>query len=268
MYCLPVFFHRCAHYRRYGQRLNPLASLGYRWGTADIEGEQIVREIKAFIGQVAGAFTIAGVIAGVMPALADSTEARCDFYPKGSDQVSKSLKCQFSQRQGWITLSTDDATYELEPVGDDPGTFKDNAGLPVYRQSGLGDQGQIFRFEDKAIYVYWDTAPLDPSVAGENSPTAPFSIADFDATTVLRCLAAGASKFGSCPAGILRMDDGQATVVVQNQKGDQFTINFMSDYVNATNREVAATLKGNTWTVTDVATGEVYEVPLAAIEGG
>ena len=54
---------------------------------------------------------------------------------------------------------------------------------------------------------------------------------------------------------------------MQNQLGEQFSINFMSDYVNATNREVDAVLEGDTWTVT-VANGEVYEVPLAAIEGG
>ena len=63
------------------------------------------------------------------------------------------------------------------------------------------------------------------------------------------------------------MEDKQASIVVQNPKGEQFTINFMKDYVNATNREVTATLDGDTWTVT-VANGEVYEVPLAAIEGG
>ena len=40
-----------------------------------------------------------------------------------------------------------------------------------------------------------------------------------------------------CPAGILRMEDKQASVVVQNQLGEQFTINFMQDYVNAANRE-------------------------------
>ena len=75
------------------------------------------------------------------------------------------------------------------------------------------------------------------------------------------------TEFSSCPAGILRMEGGQASIVVQNQKGEQFTINFKSDYVNATNREVDARLEGDTWIVT-VENGEVYEVPLAAIKGG
>ena len=63
------------------------------------------------------------------------------------------------------------------------------------------------------------------------------------------------------------MEGGQASIVVQNRQGEQFTINFMTDYVNATNREVDAKLDGDTWTVT-LENGEVYEVPLAAIEGG
>ena len=63
------------------------------------------------------------------------------------------------------------------------------------------------------------------------------------------------------------MEGGQASIVIQNQLGEQFTINFMSDYINAANREVEAELEGDMWTV--IINGEeVYEVPLAAIEGG
>ena len=69
------------------------------------------------------------------------------------------------------------------------------------------------------------------------------------------------------PAGILRMEDGQASVVIIGPATKQFTINFMKDYVNATNREVEALLTEGTWVVS-VSNGEVYEVPLAAIEGG
>lgn len=201
------------------------------------------------------------------PAMADSTEARCDIYPKGSDQASDMLPCVFSQRQGHVTIQREDGVlHDLTPVGDSPGNYTDQNGRKVYRQKGLGDQGQIFRMPDESVYVYWSTAGLEP-VAAEDNWTAPFTTDDYDATTRLRCRAAGDREFGSCPAGILRMEDGQASIVVQNQLGEQFTINFMSEYVNATNREVEAHLDGDTWTV-NVANGEVYEVPLAAIEGG
>jgi hypothetical protein len=197
---------------------------------------------------------------------ADSTEARCDIYPKGEDHVSKMIPCTFGQRQGNVTITREDGvTHDLSPVGDAPGNFVDQRGNPAYRQGGLGDQGLIFRFEDESVYVYWNTAALYPQ--DEDNLTAPFTTADYDATTLLSCRAPGESEFGLCPAGILRMENSQASIVVQNQSGEQFTINFMTEYVNATNREIEAVLKDDTWTVT-VANGEVYQVPLAAIEGG
>jgi hypothetical protein len=209
-------------------------------------------------------------LAGAMfsaPVSADSTEARCDIYAKGSDHASKMIPCTFSQRQGYVTITRGDGvTHDLSPAGDAPGNYHDQDGRSVYRQSGLGDQGLIFRFDKESVFVYWDNSALKPP-ADEDNWTAPFTTADYDATTRLRCRAAGDAEFGSCPAGILRMEDGQASIVVQNQLGQQFTINFMKEYVNATNRQVKAKLEGDTWTLT-VDDGEVYEVPLAAIQGG
>ena len=62
------------------------------------------------------------------------------------------------------------------------------------------------------------------------------------------------------------MENQQASVVVRSPAEEIFTINFLGDYVNATNREVTAVQDGDTWTVT-LANGEVYLVPLAAITG-
>jgi len=206
------------------------------------------------------------LVTGSLPLNADSTDARCDIYPAGSDHTDVMIPCTFSQRQGYITITrSDGVTHDLSPVGDAPGNFVDRQGRAVYRQSGLGDQGLIFRFPDESVFVYWSTSALRPQ--DENNPTAPFSTSDFDATTLLRCKAAGDAEFGTCPGGILRMEDKQASIVVQNQLGEQFTINFLTDYVNATNREVEARLEGDTW-ILNFANGEVWEVPLAAIEGG
>jgi hypothetical protein len=204
------------------------------------------------------------------PSLADSVEARCEIYPKGSDRLDKMVPCTFSQRRGYITITRDDGvTHDLSPVGDAPGNFEDQDGRRVYRQSGLGQAGQIFRFEDISIFVYWDNAALRQPEA--DNPTAPFATrrdgGDYDATTILPCKAPGDREYGNCPAGILRMDGGEASIVIQSQFGEQFTINFMTDYVNATAGEVNARLDGDLWIVTR-DNGEVYEVPLAAIEGG
>jgi len=178
--------------------------------------------------------TIAPVLGALWmaPSLADWTDARCEIYPKGSDHADKMIPCTFGQRQGFITITREDGvTHNLSPIGDAPGNFRDQQGRPVYRQSGLGDQGLIFRFEDGSVYVYWDTSALDPSE--EDNPMAPFSTKDYDATTLLRCTAVGDSESGNCPAGILRMENRQASIVIQSQLGKQFTINFTTDYVNA-----------------------------------
>jgi len=206
-------------------------------------------------------------LAWAATSMADSTAARCDIYPAGSDHTQKMIHCTFSQRQGYIRITREDGvTHDLSPQGDSPGNYLDQDGRAVYRQSGLGDQGQIFRFPDQSVYVYWSTAALEP--AGDDNPTAPFTTEVYDATALLRCRAVGDADFGSCPAGVMRMEDGQASVVVQSPKGEQFTINFMKDYINATNRrEAKGSLDGDTWTVT-INGAEIYEVPLAFIEGG
>lgn len=204
--------------------------------------------------------------AWAVSAPADWIDAACVIYPVGEDHTDVLIPCTFSQRQGYVTITrSDGVTHDLSPDGDTPGNFTDQNGRAVYRQSGLGDQGLIFRFPDESIYVYWNTKMLEPE--DETSPTWPFTTDEYDATALFRCKTAGDAQFGSCPGGILRMENQQASIVVQNQLGEQFTINFMNDYVNATNREVEARLEGDTW-ILDFANGEVWEVPLAAIEGG
>ena len=213
------------------------------------------------------AATVTALLGGGTGALADSTTASCDIYAAGEDHASSMTRCTFSQRQGYITISYEDgATHELSPVGDAaPGTYRDQEGRTVFRQSGLGDQGLIFRFPDESVYVYWSTSALD-AAEGDN-PTAPFSTRDYDATTLLICRNKGDAEARSCPAGVLRMENGQGSVVVLSPAGERFTINFMQDNVNASNREVQATLEGDTWIVT-IDGGETYEVPKAFIEGG
>ena len=223
------------------------------------------------IKQHAPAALVAAVLAvWALPSAADTTRARCEIYPKGSDKLETMVPCTFGQRQGYITITREDGvSYDLSPVGDRPGNFRDQDGNAVYRQSGLGEAGLIFRFPSESLFVWWDDAASQPAAA--DNATAPFATkyagGEYDATTLLRCKAAGDREYGNCPAGILRMEDGQASIVIQSQLGEQFTINFMTDSVNATVGEVKAQLNGDLWTVTR-DNGEAYQVPLAAIEGG
>jgi hypothetical protein len=188
-------------------------------------------------------------------------------YPAGEDHTDVLIPCSFSQRQGYVRIErSDGVTHSLSPTGDAPGNYTDDKGRSAYRQSGLGDRGLIFRLAEETVYVYWDASMLEPDDDASN-PTSPFTTEDYDATSLLRCKASPDAEAEACPAGALRMEGGQASIVVQDQQGGQFTINFMTDYVNATNREVDARLDGDTW-ILNFANGEVWEVPVAFIEGG
>jgi len=98
---------------------------------------------------------------------ADTVAARCDVYPKGEDRAKSSGPCTFSQRQGVVGIQLQNGKrYDLVPVGNNPGNYRDQNGKAAYRQAGLGDKGQIYRLATESIYVYWDTAPY-----GQNSNT-------------------------------------------------------------------------------------------------
>lgn len=104
---------------------------------------------------------------------ADTVQARCDVYPKGSDRAKSSGPCTFSQRQGTVGIQLQNGKrYDLRPTGNQPGNYLDQNGRAAYRQSGLGDQGQIFRLANESIFVYWtNAASPQPSQPSVNPPT-------------------------------------------------------------------------------------------------
>ena len=98
------------------------------------------------------------VVLVALPAHSDPAAARCDVYPLGESKASKSLPCQFSQRQGYVSITRSDGiAYHLSPKDDGVGNYLDQDGQPVYRRSGLGAEGLIFQMPELSVYVYWDT---------------------------------------------------------------------------------------------------------------
>ncbi|NQE35695.1 hypothetical protein [Microcoleus asticus] len=101
---------------------------------------------------------------------ADTVNARCDVYPKGEDRTVSSSPCTFSQRQGAVGIQLENGKrYDLTPVGNQPGNYRDRNGRPAYRQAGLGERGQIYRLATESIFVYWDTAPDRQNSGNTNS---------------------------------------------------------------------------------------------------
>lgn len=66
----------------------------------------------------------------------------------------------------------------------------------------------------------------------------------FDATTWTPCRRMVDEDFGQCSSGVLRMGDGEASVVIEDPPGATFTINFLKQDINSGRGAVKATLDG------------------------
>lgn len=203
-------------------------------------------------------------------ALADSTRARCDIYPAGSDHASASIACTFSQYQGNIYIDRSDGiSHALQPTGEAVGNFRDQHGNTVYRQSGLGEAGLIFRMADESVFVYWNAASLEP-LPEEDNPTAPYATPEYDATTLLPCSLGDASHGQRCPAGIRRGPpaSGVATIHVQAPDGSERVLEFAGGKVTTPGiGELSWGRQEDNWEI-GIDDREFYRVPDAAVYGG
>jgi hypothetical protein len=106
-------------------------------------------------------FTTVAALGIGLAAQADTTDARCDVYPKGDDQATSSGACSFSQRQGYVTITLEDGTtYDLSPSPTQAATYTDQNGRPASREDALGTDGTIYRLADVSIFVYWDESTI------------------------------------------------------------------------------------------------------------
>jgi hypothetical protein len=107
------------------------------------------------------AAALLGLAAVVMatPVMADTTQARCDVFPKGEDKASSSGLCSFSQRQGFVSIEFKGGTrIQLKPNESQPNAFFDAQGKPAPREMLEANRGQVYRLANQSIFVFWDTA--------------------------------------------------------------------------------------------------------------
>jgi hypothetical protein len=94
------------------------------------------------------------------PVLADTTQARCDVYPKGDDKATSSGLCSFSQRQGYVSIELKGGQrIELKPDAVKPNTYVDAKGKPARREILEANRGQVYRLASQSIFLFWDPAP-------------------------------------------------------------------------------------------------------------
>ena len=204
-------------------------------------------------------------------AQADQVSARCDIYPRGEDHGGTVVPCIFSQRQGYINIDrSDGVAYDLSPKGDRPGNYTDRNGKDVFRNSGLGDKGLIFRLPNETVFVYWDTAGL-PEADNVNNYTAPYSTANFDATARISCSLSGLEMAGKvdCAIGINRgLPACQTVIAIMRPDGVERVLQFDAvKVVSPGEGEVRARLVSGIWEIS-IDNTETYRIPVEAVEGG
>ena len=100
----------------------------------------------------------------ISPVNADSIRADCGLSDTAEQRPETSSSCMFSQRQGYIHIAIDGGdTYSFSPTGGLPGNYHDDEGRAIYRQRGLGDEGQLFKLPATYLFVFWSPSSWDCS---------------------------------------------------------------------------------------------------------
>jgi hypothetical protein len=162
---------------------------------------------------------------------------------------------------------SDGVLHDLSPIGDAPGNFLDQNKALAYRQSGLGENGLIFRFSDESVFVYWDASSLSV-LNPQDHPTAPYTTAEYDATTLLPCSLGEDSLDQDCPAGISRGNPGSASLSLMKPNGEERILNFDSGEITTPDGgDLNWDIKDGDWYIR-IDNQEFYIVPDAAVNGG
>lgn len=178
---------------------------------------------RSFMNVRQPALTALAVLASLslgLTAKADTTDARCDVYPKGSDQVTSTGACSFSQRQGYVTITLEDGTtYELTPSPTQAATYTDQDGQPASREDALGTFGVIYRLADVSIFVYWDATTIssEPRRGEGNVP----------------CSAERPSFDQMCQASAIYGDPGNATLTLIGPTGNEHNLSYYGNTLHS-----------------------------------
>ena len=92
------------------------------------------------------------------PVAADTRTAECELFHHGDRDDKHSGRCEFSQRQGYITIRLRNGkTFELSPT-DEHRHYRDQKGHAV-KLRDAGTSSSIYKWEKKRLEVHWNRAP-------------------------------------------------------------------------------------------------------------
>ena len=114
---------------------------------------------------ISAGFVAAALCAAALPASADNASAHCEVRKDGETRHGRSGPCDFSQRQGYVTIDLRNGeTWELSP-GEKPDHFRDQKGNKVVRTAG-GDSHEYKWDNKKIIVTFGGGAPSGASAGG------------------------------------------------------------------------------------------------------
>ena len=115
--------------------------------------------------------TLGSLAVWLLPASADSTQAECDMVRHGKRDAEDSGLCQFSQRQGYVTIRLKSGkVFELSPASK-ARLFKDRDDKDVTLDAADANSS-TYKWDNKRIVVYWNRGPSQSSqqAVGETDP--------------------------------------------------------------------------------------------------
>jgi len=218
---------------------------------------------------LSAALAATALLAGAATALADTAEAMCEVTKHGDTKKAASGPCDFSQRQGYVSINLRNGErLELAPTNK-PQEFKDEKGNKVVR-TAEGNKHK-YKWNHQTVVVTFDSQPhssSDRSGYAAAVPAMPYSTKDYTATAYFRCSVGSADHDKQCPGGINRGKHGSATIRIQAPSGFERVLKFEHNNVTTTGQgKVDWSKHGDDYYV-GIDNHEFYIVPEAAIHGG
>lgn len=201
---------------------------------------------------------------------------------QGYEAVDYILRANGGQSISVILKSDNSQNYfNVIPPGEESAIF-------IGSTSGNRFQGNLPKDGDYTIRVYLMRAAarreetanysIDVQIGdnqiSSNSATAPYTTAEYDATTILSCevrnsvdVTTPVTHNQDCPAGILRGAPGSATIRIMLPTGVERVLNFEIENVTTpTDGDLTWGKENDTWYI-GINNQEFYIVPEAAIYG-
>lgn len=159
-------------------------------------------------------------------ARADTAQATCEVRQHGEEKSHASGPCEFSQRQGYVSIALRNGKrIELSPT-DKPHHFKDADGDKVVFEKHGDASAYKWDGGQRILVTFGAAAPAASAEDRSADASGRAGAGNFDATGQVPCAQAKGQPMGQCSFGVARAGGGTATVVVTRPDGRKRSLFF------------------------------------------